>query len=261
MDHHIDTSKADHDILLLTSVKQLKQNSQQKDLEIAQLREWNTKKDETINVMKQDFQDLKNQFKQQNMQIQRYQEEEKQKSKKIEAFQTQQSKRDDQHKENIANLQKFAEIISDLHLTLSQPSLKRNYIHKFTLFKESYEKEGVVMKWNTIVNEVNRDKIVNCDYLEKLKDSINQYNQTVYSPIYKERFLNLFFTLPLGYSYPFVRIACESFCHFICVKSGFNLNDFDEEVRRNNERRYCKILNDQHTFSYYDSLTTQFQQS
>ena len=129
MDHHIDTSKANHDIFLLKSVKELKTNSQQKDLEIAQLREWNTKKDETINVMKQDFQDLKNQFKQQNIQIQRYQEEEKQKFKKIEATQTQQSKRDDQHKENIANLQKFAETISDLHLTLSQPSLKRNDNH------------------------------------------------------------------------------------------------------------------------------------
>ena len=107
------------------------------------------------------------------------------------------------------------------------------------------------MKWNTIVNEVNRDKIVNCDYLEKLKDSINQYNQTVYSPIYKERFLNLFFALPLGISYPFVRIGCTRFCDFICVKYFFNMHDFDEEVRRNNERRYCTILHDQDTFSYY----------
>ena len=162
MNHHSDTSKADHDILLLTSVKELKKTSQQKDLEIAQLKEWNTKKDESINMMKQNFEDLKNEVGHVRVklstQIENIEEKVKQKNLEIAQLKKWNTKKDEsinlmkqnlqslksefdavrvqftkqiaigkfnesqqikQNKEYIENLQKFADTISDLHLTLS----------------------------------------------------------------------------------------------------------------------------------------------
>lgn len=59
MNQHFNTSRANHDIMVLSTVKILKGKSEQNDLEIAQLKEWKMKKDETINVMKQEIESLK----------------------------------------------------------------------------------------------------------------------------------------------------------------------------------------------------------
>ena len=225
MNHHIDTSKADHDILLLTSVKELKVNSQQKDLEIAQLKEWNTKKDESINMMKQNFEDLKNEVGHVRVklstQIENIEEKVKQKDLEIAQLKKWNTKKDEsinlmnqnlqslksefdavrvqftkqiaigkfnesqqikQNKENIENLQKFADTISDLHLTLSNKWIRRNGDHISTLFQSHYDEDRDVEPWNNFVKTVNENEIINCDYLEKLKDSINQYSENYIQP-------------------------------------------------------------------------------
>ena len=64
MQQHGKNSKPNHDILLLSTVKNLKEQSNQKDVEIEQLKETNANKDETLNKLKRDFEDLKNQFQQ-----------------------------------------------------------------------------------------------------------------------------------------------------------------------------------------------------
>ena len=102
---------------------------------------------------------------------------------------------------------------------------------------------------------MNEEGGVNCQYLENLRNSINQCSETIFSRAYKERFENLCNMTPLGTGYPFVRIGCQRFCKFICVTSFYDLKDFDREIRRNNERRYCKIQNEQYTFSYYAGNT------
>ena len=56
---HIDTSKGNHDLMVLSTVKTPKENSQQKDLEITHLKEWHTKKDGTLQDMKQDLESLR----------------------------------------------------------------------------------------------------------------------------------------------------------------------------------------------------------
>ena len=62
MQQHGKNSKPNHDILLLSTVKNLKEQSNQKDVEIEQLKETNANKDETLDELKRDFEDLKNQF-------------------------------------------------------------------------------------------------------------------------------------------------------------------------------------------------------
>ena len=243
MQHHIDSSKVNHDIMLLLTVKTLKEKSEQKDLEIAQLKEWNTKKDETINAMEQDIGSLKKELV--DVQVQLATQKENNEIK--------QSNEVNENKRNIDNLQKFADTVSKLHLTLSQPLLRKNDHYDIPLFKEIYDGQGFVKEWNKIVDRVNEDGRVNCQYLENLRNSINQYSETIFSRAYKERFRNLCYTTPIGTGYPFVRIGCRTSIKFIRVKSFNQMGDFNREVRKNNERRYCKVQNVQYVFSYYDN--------
>ena len=92
MDQHIETNKINHELLLLTTVKNLKQNCDEseeklkmKDAEIEQLKELDAEKDEKLNKL----------------------------NKKIE-----------QNEDEINNLKTFAERISELHLTLRDESLQ-----------------------------------------------------------------------------------------------------------------------------------------
>ena len=62
MHKHGEISKLNHDILLLTTIKNLKERSNQKDTEIFLLNETNANKDETLNELKRDFNDLKINF-------------------------------------------------------------------------------------------------------------------------------------------------------------------------------------------------------
>lgn len=250
MNQHIDTSRANHDIMLLSTVKILKEKSEQKDLEITELKEWNTKKDKTINVMKQDFQDLKKELDNVRKQL----------TTQMKNNERLQSEKLDHNKENIENLQKFAVIISKLHNTLSNKQLKRNDHVDNILFQDNYDKDENVKKWNGFVGEVNKYEKIKCDYLEILKDSINQYSENILCKKYEERLENLCNTTPLGSGYPFVRIGCHSSDKSICVKSFYTLQDFEGEVKSNKDKRYCKIQNDQYAFSYFidDTLHVAF---
>ena len=242
MNHHIDSSKVKHDIMLLSTVKTLKEKSEQKDLEIAQLKEWNTKKDETINAMEQDLGSLKNKL--DDVRVQLATQVKNNEEKVV------------QNNENIGNLQKFADTLSKLHYTLSNKWLRMKIDHGNTLLQENYNNDEDVKKWNHLVKELNKVEDNTCEFLETLKDSINQYSETVYSPEYKERLEMLHSMTPLGTGFPFLRVASSEHFDSICVKSFFDLEDFDREVRRGiNERRFCEIQNEQDVFSYYDDDT------
>ena len=142
----------------------------EKDIEIIKLKELNTEKDETLNMLKNDFDNLKNQLEQLTNKIKR-------------------------NEEQTIDLQTFAERMSKLHSALSNQSLERNNHYATTLFQHDYDKNEEVTKWNEMVKEVNEDDN-ECNYLETLKYSINQYKETTYSPTFKKR-LRIFATLPL----------------------------------------------------------------
>ena len=220
----------------------MKENSQQKDLEIAQLKEWNIQKDETINVIKQVFEDLKNELDHVREQL----------SKQIENNEKELSEKSNQNKENIEKLEKFADTISRLHHTLSNPSLRTNQDYHWTLLQENYDQDNDVMEWNHFVEESNAIKDCKCDYMGKLRDSINKYSATVYNRKYEKRLKIFCHTTPLGTSYPFIRIGCENCYKSICVKTFEKLEHFENEIRRNNRKKFCKIQNNHFTYSYFD---------
>ena len=67
------------------------------------------------------------------------------------------------------------------------------------------------MEWNHFVEESNaiKDAINKCDYMGKLRDSINKYSVIVYNRKYEGRLKIFCHTTPLGTSYPFIRIEYE----------------------------------------------------
>ena len=176
MDQHMETNKINHELLLLKTVKNLKQKCDQseeklkvKDEEIEQLKELNAEKDEQLNKL----------------------------NKKIE-----------QNEDEIYYLKIFAERTSQLHLTLSHNRLQTNNHYELTLFQEDYESDDEVKKWNEMVEEVNEDEN-ECDYLDTLKESINQYKDTFYCLTYMERFGNFIHLTPSGvFKDQFVKIPC-----------------------------------------------------
>ena len=172
MNQHIDTSKVKHDILLLTSVKELKANSQQKDLEIEELKKKNNEKDTRYNGLKQDFEDLKNEFNQLTTNIENSKKQTKICFDEIKQNQTHQSNK-------IDNLETFADRSSKIHFTLSESKVQRNYRYSSTLLQQNYDVDKDVKEWNKIVEEVNKDDN-KCLYLEILKHSVNRYKETIY---------------------------------------------------------------------------------
>ena len=55
MNQHIDTSRVNHEIVILSTVKELKQKGGEKDLEIEELKKKNDEKDTSLNELKRDF--------------------------------------------------------------------------------------------------------------------------------------------------------------------------------------------------------------
>ena len=132
MHQHDKNSKPNHDILLLLTVKNLKEQSIKKDVEIEQLKESNANKDETLNELKLDFEDLKNQFQQMTNSIEMKEKETKHILNEIIENQTQKSQ---QLIKDIEDLKTFSETTSRLHYSLSEESLRRNYNYNKILFQ------------------------------------------------------------------------------------------------------------------------------
>ena len=247
MYQHSETMKLNHEFLLLKSLKNLKQKSDQgeeklkeKDSEIEQLKESNSKKEVTLNELKHDVNILKNQL--ENVRekltekIERNKEQTNKCFKELNENQTEQSIKIYQFKKNIDNLETFAERVSKLHSTLSDRDFQLNKHHYFTLFQENYDKDNEVTKWNETIKEANEDHN-KCKYLETLKDSLNQYKETIYSSTYEERFVNLCYFLPEGVAFNrFIRMLCGHAQSF-CVKIFDKIVDLQKEMKRIDVRR------------------------
>ena len=294
MHQHCETFKVNHEFLLLTAVKNLKEKNNQselklkeKDLEIIQIKELNI-------VLKQDCESLKTQLenvrkylenkieknceksnqgeqklKEKHLEIKQIkasiivlkrdceslkmqlEDFREQLEKKIERNcenQLQQSIKVDQFKEDINNLQTYAETSSKIHFTLSEKWMRRNRHYNTTLFQEEYDKDKDVIQWNKIIKAANEDDS-DCNYLKTLKASINQYKQTIYSATYKERLENFYYLSPEGaFRGYFIRFEC-SITKSICVKNFNKYTDFAKEV--DDKRRTCKVQNNYRTCSYH----------
>ena len=76
-----------------------------------------------------------------------------------------------------------------------------------------------------MVQQVNDDEF-ECEYLEILKESINQYKETIYSTTYEERIDNFCRWTPLGvFTDKLVKLTCFYMTTFIQIKQ---FHDFDE---------------------------------
>ena len=62
MHQHGEQSRTTHDILMISTVKNLKEQSNQKDLEIMRLKETNANTNKTLNELKRNFTNLQNKF-------------------------------------------------------------------------------------------------------------------------------------------------------------------------------------------------------
>ena len=255
MHQHNEALKLHHEILLLTTVKNLIEKSQQgeqklkeKDFEIKQIKASNT-------VLKQDCESLKIQLEdvRENLEnkIERNCEQTNDHIKEINEKQSQQSIKVDQFKADIDNLQTYAERSSKIHFTLSEKFLRRNLHYNSTLFQEKYDKDKKVIQWNEMIKSVNEDDS-DCKYLKTLKASINQYTQTINSATYKERLENFCHLTPEGVFYGyFIRFGCRLLTKSICVKMFKKYNDFAKEVEAGDERRTCKVQNTYRVCSFY----------
>ena len=249
MHQHVENSKPNHEILLLSTVKNLKEQSNQKDVEIEQLKATNANKNETLNKLKRDFEDLKNQFQQMTKKNETKEEQTTHLLNEIVENQTQKSQ---ELINDVDNLKKFSEYISRLHHTLSENCLRSNLHYEYTLLNKNYNQDEEVWKWNEMVNEINEDEN-ECNYLKTLKSSINRYKETVYSTSYEERLLNFSYSSPLG-DFPdnFIRIGCSGETKSICVKLIYsNFDDFKKEVEKSDKRRVLKVQHDYYICSYY----------
>ena len=236
MHQHSEKFKFHHELQLLTTVKNLKEKSdeaeeklKEKDIEIKQLKELNTEKDKTLSSLKHDIGDLKRQLKNAGKRLTEMERNKIQTNDLVNL--TQQSKKFDKFDEDIDNLKTFAKRISKLHYTLSEKWLRTNYHHSSTLLQEKYDKDKDVTQWNELIKEVVEDDN-KCQYLETLKASMNRCKETIYSSTYEERFKNFCYFTPLGiFCYPFIRIGFGSpYNKFICVKSFGNYSDFEKEL-------------------------------
>ena len=258
MVQHNETFKVKHEFLLLVTVKNIKEKNEQekkeKDSEIEQLKESNTKKDVTLNELKHDVNILKNQLENVRQQLKEKIERNKEQTNKcfeeLNEKQTEQSKKVDHFKKNIDNLETFAERVSKLHSTLSDINFQRNRHNHSTIFQEDYDKNNEVTKWNETIKEANEDDN-KCKYLETLKGSLNQYKETIYSSTYVERFGNLSCLLPAGVLFNrFIRIECFS-GRPLCVKIFGTSDDLEKEIERKDVKRTFKVQNSSFMCSYY----------
>ena len=260
MYQHSKTMKLNHEFLLLKTLKNLQKKSdegeeklKEKDSEIEQLRESNTKKDVTLNELKHDVNILKNQLENVRQQltekIERNEEHTNKCLEELNEKQTEQSEKVDHFKKNIDNLETFAERVSKLHSTLSDVNFQLNYHNYFTILQEDYDKNNEVIKWNETIKEANEDDN-KCKYLKTLKGSLNRYKKTIYSSTYVERLENLCCLLPEGVLFDrFIRIEC--FSGPPCVKIFGTLEDLEKEMERNDEKRTLKVQNSNIVCSYY----------
>lgn len=249
---HLETFRVNHELLLLSTVKNLKEMNTKKDFEIKQLQKLNIEKDESLQELKHDITDLKDQLKNVRTQLKDRMENNQAQAnyrfEEIEENLTQQKIKSDR----IDNLQTFAERTSKLQSILSNQILCRN--DSFTLFKNEYDKSEEVAKWNEIVDEANgNDNEKNrCDYLKTLTASINLYTQIIYSHAYEKRLWNLCHTLPEGVTTDnFIKIGCYKKTKSICIKGYKEFQDFYKEIDRNDVKKMCKIQNNPAVCSYY----------
>ena len=248
MHQHGELSRTTHDILLLSTVKNLKEQSNQKDLEIRHLKETNANTNETLNKLKRNFEDLNEKFERLKKRVEINEEETKQLLNEIIENKTEKSQ---QLIKDVENLNKFANRASLVHHALSEKWLRRNYHYDETIFQENYDKNEDVKVWNEMVDEINEDEN-ECSYLKTLKSSVNRYKQTIYSTTYEERLKNFYYTVPLGeFRNGFIRIGCSSLTKSICVKFFNKFDDFKNEIGKNERGRTLKVQNDFHVCSYY----------
>ena len=197
MHQHSEAFKFNHDFLLLKTVKYLKEKSDQGDEKLKE-------RDLEIELLNYEMEKLKIEL--ENVRQETAIEIEKNEEQTFDCF-NKQSKRVEQCKEDIKNLQTFAERASKLHFTLSGRLLRENRHNDLTLLQEDYDKNKEVKEWRETTKEADEDDN-ECKYLRKLKDSINKYKGTIYCSTYKERMENFLHVTPQGVlCYPFVRIG------------------------------------------------------
>ena len=236
MNQHIDTSRVNHEIAILSTVKELKQKGGEKDLENEELKKKNDEKDTSLNELKRDFEDLKKEFDQLTTKIENNEKERTTCYEEVKENQAQQSNK-------IDDLETFADRCSKIHFTLSEKEFQRNHQHQSTLFQQDYDKNKNVKEWNKIVEEVNKQNS-ECPYLGKLKDSVNQYQETVYSPTYQQRLMNLCYFIPaMTIHGDFIKIGCHYGTEHICVKFNLNLAEFTKEIEKVDRQKTRKVQN------------------
>ena len=253
MNQHLGQFKVNHEIIFLTTVKELKQKGDQKDLEIKELeqkgeqrnleieelKKKNDEKDLTLNGLKHDFDELKIEFNQLTTSIKDNEKQTKTRFDEMKENQTQQSNK-------IDDLETFADRCSRIHFTLSEEFLRTNIHYNSTLFQNDYDKDEDVEEWNKIVKEVNEDEN-ECAYLEKLQKSVNRYQETIYNPSYRKRLVNFCVFTPdlVLRCNEFIKVGCHKDIKHIRVKSYQYLANFSSEIEKLNEEKTFKIQNDE----------------
>ena len=270
MHQHNKSSKLHHELLLLKVVKSLKENSvreevklKEKVVEIEQLKELTAKMDIELNGLKKlnakigaelsevkhDVKDLKTQL---ENNLKTNAEALTAYFKQFNEKQTKPNKKVDQLAKDVDNLHEFAENVGDLHCILGNELEEKRTINNIgALFKDEYDKDIAVKRWNKMITEVNQKKYQNkCQHL--LRDSINKYKNVIFCSSYEQRLFKFVGSIPYGtFKGYFVRIHCYSFTKSICVSWG---NSFSVLKRKFDEHdSYPKVQNSHNVCCFYDN--------
>ena len=145
-----------------------------------------------------------------------------------------------QLREQIDSLNTFAERISQLHLTLSDAYVRRNWQCN-TLSKKAYDGNEKVRRWKLLERELlNIDD--QCVYMKNLQHAVNDYSLTVYNESYKKRLDRICSKLPENFcidrffKIPYELAPDNNF--YISSKVFKDYNAYREDVSKN--RRYTK---------------------
>ncbi|XP_066910201.1 restin homolog [Clytia hemisphaerica] len=150
----------------------------------------------------------------------------------------------------ILNLKIFAERISKLHLTLSEPAVRGYEVGDKFLGQIQYEQKDEVRRWIKFADEIYVSKDEGCGYLKDLKEAITEYRKSIYCGAWNQRLLQMtFYGMECGQVLNrYVKIVSSLIVvKMISVKVYQTIEDYEKVVRK---EKWCK--HSHHVASYFD---------
>ena len=148
----------------------------------------------------------------------------------------------------IETLNQFAEDMSKLHLTLSDPLIRLNY----PINQKEYEEEKQIKRWYHFTDEISRMRNNIPDYVKNLKKAVASYSLTVYPRDHSDLFMyaSLMLSCDNFNVNDLLKLECPCIVHYVSMKVFAEYKEFENELKtkqymRSSQRvaSYCDVNN------------------